>query len=365
MLEVAPRLKKLGVSTKIVCTKSTVGNTERISSESIQNILNEISPEYFEVPYVPFPNGLSESPIPMIRTLRKIINAIDFDIIYFANAYALQDLLIYMLKFTHKKPVVSGQHAVLFQESILHDLYVNTIGKALAKSFDAHHVLNTHDMQVFEKWGLKRVHFIPIGVDTQRFTPKRKRDHTKFRVLFVGRLTFQKGVDILCESIEIINKNAIGEDLEFLLVGSGPMESLVRNVTKRYDNVRYLRHATEEVLPKIYRDCDLFVMPSRRETFGIVTLEAQASGLPVIASDIPGPSDVVIDHITGTLIRKESSGALASAVLRYYDLWLRDYSKYCDTCTASRTNASRRYDLKATTSQLYDMLVDVMEQGRI
>jgi len=362
ILEVTSRLKEFKVCTKIICTKSTVGDTERISSETIQRILNEVSVEYFEVPYISFPIGSSNSPIPTIKALKKIIATTDFDILYFANAYAFQDFTISILKYIHKKPVISGQHAVMFQKSHLHNMYINTLGKVLAKTYNAHHVLNTQDKQIFEKWGLKRVYFIPIGVDTQRFSPnKRKKDHAKFKVLFVGRLTFQKGVDILCESIKMINESVFQEKLEFLIVGSGNMEPLVQEVTQQYKNVKYLGQVTDEALTKIYSNSNLLVMPSRRETFGIVALEAQACGLPVITSNIAGPKDIVINNTTGTVIPVGDYLALASQIESYYFLWLRNYEKYKGICIKARQNVLDHYDWSIITKRMYNMLTNVLE----
>lgn len=360
MLEVAPRLKKFGVSTRMVCTRSTVGDVERISSETIQKILREVFAEYVEVPYVSFPLGSSNSPIPSVKAMGKILTAMDFDVLYFANAYAFQDVLVCVLKFIRRKPVVSGQHAVLFQESVLHDLYVSTLGKFLVKRFDAHHVLNFHDMRVFERWGLRRVYLIPIGVDTRRFKPKRQKGgRSKFRVLFVGRLTLQKGVDILCESVRMLEDEALLDDLEFLIVGSGPLEPLVRKVAERCGNVTCMGRVTDEALPEIYGGCDLFVMPSRRETFGMVALEAQACGLPTVAANVSGPSDIVVDGVTGILIPREDPRSLVSAIRECHMLWSGNYERYREMCVRARENAVKRFDWDIIVSRLYDMLMTV------
>jgi glycosyltransferase involved in cell wall biosynthesis len=365
ILEIVPRLRAFNVSSTIICTKSTVGDSGRFSNLEIQESLAKSSAEYLELPYIPLRAFSSNSPIPMLNEIRGHMK--DCDIVYFSNAYAFQDVLIYVLKLMQKKPVVSGQHATLFADSVPHNLYVSTIEKRLLKRFDACHLLNSYEMQIFKKWGLRKLYLIPIGVDTQRFRVRKKaRGHGKFKVLFVGRLTPQKGVDILCNAIALVNKNErLFRNVEFVLVGSGSMQSLVQNLVRRHENVRFLKAVTSEALPGIYRSCDLFVMPSRRETFGMVALEAQASGLPVIASNIPGPSEIVVNGSTGTLIQKESSKVLASAITKYYDLWTQDFAKYKQMCARARDNALKQYDWSVISRLVYRMLRNVVNQDAV
>jgi glycosyltransferase involved in cell wall biosynthesis len=132
-------------------------------------------------------------------------------------------------------------------------------------------------------------------------------------------------------------------------------------LNKRYNNVKYLGEVPHKDLHKIYVNCDLFIMPSRRETFGNVALEAQACGLPVIASDIPGPSDIIIDGVTGTLLREKSDKALVSAINMYYRLWFQDYEKYREVSMNARQNAMK-YDWRIVSKRLYDMLVNVYRE---
>jgi len=359
MLEVVSHLKKRGVSSIIVCTKSIIEDVERISNQQIQETLNKASAEYFELPYHSLHIAASNSPIPRVTELNRHVR--DCDIVYFSNAYAFQDLMICLLKLIQRKPVISGQHSTLFSDSRPHNIYINTLGKKLLNHFDVCHVLNSNDLHFFKKWGLKRVCLIPPGINTQIFKPMdHVRRHIKFKVLFVGRLTSQKGIDVLCRSIEIFNKtnDEFSRNVDFVIVGSGPLESLVQKLNKRYTNVKYLGAVPQKTLHEIYGSCDLFLMPSRRETFGNVALEAQAYGLPVIASDIPGPSDIIIDGVTGTLLREKSVKALISAINMYYRLWFQDYEKYREIFMNARQNAMK-YDWRNVSKRLYDMLVNV------
>ena len=119
----------------------------------------------------------------------------------------------------------------------------------------------------------------------------------------------------------------------------------------------------EETLPKIYRDCDLLIMPSREEAFGRVVVEAQASGLPVIAFDCMGPRDILINGITGTLIRKRDAKMFAQKIIDYYFLWLNNYEKYKQMRLAARENAVKRFDWNIIAERIYNMLRETLKQN--
>ncbi len=360
ILEVATRLQKLGISTQILCTASTIGEEERISSKEIDEKLMNASASYSEVPFFQFPLLGSNSPVPRVEGLRRVLSEKDYDILYFPNAYAFQDMLISAVKLTHNRPVISGQHAVLFQESPFHDLYVKAITRHLLRAFDAYHVLNSEDARVFENWNLRKTYLIPIGIDTNRFRPRISEETpSKFKVLFVGRMTHQKGVDVLSQSISIINQDQdLQKNVKFQIVGSGPMSHVIKDLGKRYTNIQYLGRVSDEELPTIYRSSDVLVMPSRSETFGIVAIEAQASGLPVIATNIPGPREIVINNVTGKVIRSYDSITLASTIRDFYHLWSKDREKFEKMRDYSRKNAKRRFDWEIIISQIHDMILE-------
>jgi glycosyltransferase involved in cell wall biosynthesis len=342
-----------------VCTKFTAGDIGRISTDEIKEIMNKTHSQYYELSYV-FSLPIGSSPILKLDELKKMADVVqNCDLIYFANAYAFHDLMIYFLKHRYQKPVISGQHATLFSDSMFSNVYVKTIRKTLLKKFDTFHVLNSQDEQIFRKWGLRKIYRIPIGIDIKKFRPDSiEKNNAKFRVLFVGRLTLQKGTDILCQSIRMINKKEyLKEKIEFTIVGSGPLQPLVRKLTDDYKTVRYLGRVSDEALPEIYRNSDLFVMPSRRESFGITALEAQACGLPVIASS----SEIILNGVNGTLIQKENAGELVSAIKAYYNLWSKNNEKFKRMGIMARKNVVKCYDWNIITDQIVNMFRDVYE----
>lgn len=149
---------------------------------------------------------------------------------------------------------------------------------------------------------------IPPGVDTERFNPGVKGDAIREKhglgsskvVLFVGRLTFHKGVN------HLIDASAIYKDAKYLIVGGGPMEASLKRqaaLSPNAKNIIFAGKASDEELPQYYAACDVLVLPSitRLEAFGLVMLEALASGKPIITSDMPGMREVVIDGVDGLL----------------------------------------------------------------
>ena len=127
------------------------------------------------------------------------------------------------------------------------------------------------------------------GVDTRIFNTigKKKRAGEK-TIISVGRVSKDKNLDDFCK-IKGYRK---------ILVGDGPY---LASLKSKYKDVEFKGYVPHNKLKDIYTKADIFVFPSKLDTFGLVILEAMACGLPVVAYNVPSPSDIVIDGHTGHL----------------------------------------------------------------
>jgi glycosyltransferase involved in cell wall biosynthesis/predicted metal-dependent phosphoesterase TrpH len=152
------------------------------------------------------------------------------------------------------------------------------------------------------------------GVDVTRFTPA-KADRGAFpgelRVLYAGRLTREKGVDLLAESFQRARRAE--PRLHLLLAGGGPEEGELR--VRLGEHATFLGWLEGEDLARAYASADLFLFCSRTDTYGQVVLEAGASGLPVVAVGEGGPAALIENRHTGILCRPDADH-LAGAVLQ-------------------------------------------------
>ena len=153
------------------------------------------------------------------------------------------------------------------------------------------------------------------GVDLERFDPARRVEGLfgggdRIDVLYAGRLTREKGADLLAESFA--RARAVDPRLRLVLAGGGPEEHLVRE--RLGDDATFLGWLEGDELARAYASADLFLFASRTDTFGQVILEAQASGLPVVAVAEGGPAGLIDDGRTGHLCPAEAD-ALAASVL--------------------------------------------------
>jgi glycosyltransferase involved in cell wall biosynthesis len=151
------------------------------------------------------------------------------------------------------------------------------------------------------------------GVDVKRFDPSLRQADLfpgELNVLYAGRLTREKGVDLLAESF--LRAAERDPRLHLVLAGGGPEEEALR--AKLGDQATFLGwlHGTE--LPIAYASADMFLFASQTDTFGQVLLEAQASGLPVIAVAEGGPVSLIEHGQTGLLVAANAD-ALADAVV--------------------------------------------------
>jgi glycosyltransferase involved in cell wall biosynthesis/predicted metal-dependent phosphoesterase TrpH len=152
------------------------------------------------------------------------------------------------------------------------------------------------------------------GVDTARFDPALRGTRLlaprRLEVLYSGRITREKGAELLAEAFLQARKQE--PRLHLVLAGGGPeQEQLAERLGAHATFLGWLSGAE---LARTYANADLFLFPSATDTFGQVILEAQASGLPVVAVAEGGPLSLIEDRVTG-LLCEASAPALAEAVL--------------------------------------------------
>lgn len=168
-----------------------------------------------------------------------------------------------------------------------------------------------------ESYGYSRPLVIPNMVDERRFSIPAASRQIDGKVVFftLGGITHQKGIDVLLEAISLWNPSA--EKFEFRIGGDGEMKSAYQALAEKLgiaDRVRWLGQLSREEAPESFRDCDIFVLPSRHESFGVVYAEALACGKPVIASRCGGP-EFIVNENNGRLVDVENVRQLADAML--------------------------------------------------
>jgi glycosyltransferase involved in cell wall biosynthesis/predicted metal-dependent phosphoesterase TrpH len=151
------------------------------------------------------------------------------------------------------------------------------------------------------------------GVDTSRFHPElrdRLAPREQINVLYSGRITREKGVELLADAFLLAR--AREPRLQLVLAGGGPEQERVGELLG--EAATFLGWLEGEQLPRAYADADMFVFPSATDTFGQVILEAQASGMPVIAVAEGGPLSLIEDRVSGLLCDADPE-QLATAML--------------------------------------------------
>jgi glycosyltransferase involved in cell wall biosynthesis len=151
------------------------------------------------------------------------------------------------------------------------------------------------------------------GVDLRRFDPLLRTPGLlpgEINVLYAGRLTAEKGASLLADAFLAARRR--DPRLHLVLAGGGPEESMLRE--RLGDTATFLgwRHGSD--LARVYASADAFLFTSQTDTFGQVVLEAQASGLPVVAVNEGGPASLIEDGETGVLCPPDPY-ALATAVV--------------------------------------------------
>jgi len=168
-----------------------------------------------------------------------------------------------------------------------------------------------------------KVDIIPMGVDSKLFTPRKRNSliRKKYKIsghflLFVGRLSPEKGINYLISAMQEISKSF--SDAKLLVVGSGSVEPELKEYANRLElnkNILFVGNIPNEKLPEYYATADIFVSPSIREGFGLTFVEAQLSGCVPVGTSVGGIKDIIENGKTGLLCKPCDAEDLAKKVI--------------------------------------------------
>ncbi|MFO7445742.1 MAG: glycosyltransferase family 1 protein [Ignavibacteriaceae bacterium] len=165
--------------------------------------------------------------------------------------------------------------------------------------------------------GINNLYLLPHGVDTNVFNKKHysaewKRGldiEGKYALLFAGRLVWEKDLQTLADAYKIINEQR--NDTVFVLAGDGPVRP---ELEKMMPKALFLGYQGGQALSSAYASSDIFVFPSTTETFGNVTVEAMASGIPPVCAREGGAYGVINDGVNGLIAEPRDAASLAEKI---------------------------------------------------
>lgn len=172
----------------------------------------------------------------------------------------------------------------------------------------------------------EKIEMIPMGVNVNLFKTKRKQKPKKYSknkiLLFVGRLSDQKGLQYLIDSLKQVSRYE--PNIKLLIIGEGPYEKLLKDrirTNNLWNYVEFLGSLPSFVIAKYYNFADIFIMPSLStktgtEALGLSLLEAMASGCPVVGTNIGGIPFVVKNGFNGILVKQKDALALSEAIIK-------------------------------------------------
>lgn len=248
------------------------------------------------------------------------------DLVHVHSPYPLGELTNWMLG--RARATVITHHADVIRQRVSLALY-GPLWRRVLRAADV--VIATSPPYLATSPWLRDVQekcvVVPLGVDAKRFAPPAREASVPrarpLRLLFLGRLRYYKGLDTLLHAMRELPEATLE------VVGDGPMRATWEALARQLGlggRVRFRGEVPDEALPGAYHEADAFVLPasSRGEAFGTVLLEAMASGLPCVTTEVGSATSwIVQDGVTGYVVAPCDPAALAERIRRLREPELR------------------------------------------
>lgn len=256
--------------------------------------------------------------------LRKLSK--DRDIVHFHMPFPLGDAAFFLSGFKGK--IVVWWHSDIVRQKALMKVYMPLMDKFLKRADCIIAATRGHiDSSRYLSPYRHKCMIIPYGIDVQTFAGASAQDHPQIpagidkvkKLLFIGRLIYYKGVDILLDAFSMVH------GAQLYIAGDGPLKPQLEQQAIDLGiagNVTFSGRVGDEQIKKLLNECDMLVLPSvaNSEAFGLVQIEAMACSKPVINTSLPtGVPYVSLHEQTGLTVPPGDAKALSEAIQRLID----------------------------------------------
>lgn len=303
----AKKLRELGHKVTIVATSFNPVEDKKYDAIRVGRVF-----------YLPANGSYATMPIGMEipARIRYIIEGGRYDIIHL-NGPLFPNLSFFALKYSNTSTVATFHSASETKRRYGGKIFRAIFGNIYEK-LDARIAVSEAAKMNYETYIPGEYTIIPCGVDTERFNPfgRKMPDIPENSILFLGRFDRRKGLHRLLRAFIYVRKNI--KDVKLIIVGKGPLEDYYKKMAEDMGISKWIEFkgfATPEDIPKYYRSAGVYTSPAEGgESFGIVLIEAMASGAPVVASNIQGYNGVVQNGRNGLLVDTDNPQEYADAL---------------------------------------------------
>lgn len=285
--------------------------------------------------------------------LLSVLKNNQFDVIHAHGYLQLTTNIAAISALKNKIPLVITSHGTVEYNGwkrLVNYAYNKTIGKWTMCCADTVIALSPSQSLILNEIGVERIDIVPNGTNFNKIEVPTGIEEFKFRyelndkmiILYVGSLIPRKGVEYLIDAMKKVERGSILLIIGDSLKGTEAYKEKLLNLitSEKIDNVIYVGRVDEDTLKIAYYIADIFVLPSLSEGLPTVLLEAMAYRKAVVASDISGNNDLIVNNENGLLFEKTNSDQLADSInnliqsadkriifgLRSHDKVVKDYS---------------------------------------
>jgi glycosyltransferase involved in cell wall biosynthesis len=248
------------------------------------------------------------------KRLFELLKEKEPDLIHMHHPVGSVDFLVKEIKEKMKKPVVNTIHLSPADGNLVDaivTIYLRNVSKGLRYSDKIICVSNfvKNNFERISDIPEKKFVVIPNGVDVSKFRHQAKKSKD-FKILFVGRLSPEKGLSLLFKSFDMLKCGKL------YIIGDGPLKASCIRKAQKNKNVVFLGRVSDKVLVDNYSSASLVAVPSLwQEAFGMVLIEAMSCETPPITFGVGGMSEIIRDEYNGFLARQNSPEAFYHRLL--------------------------------------------------